>query len=258
MARLVHITSEAAARSIARGGIKAGKQTGVIYFMPLISGHYIAHQWSRELKRQGITCFAAVHFELPDDELVWYGRYNERHVHGPLTSAIRQFKQLGDQQGYEFFREGRIDKKQITKIRAIPRPLGWRHYPGAHGRKPCGCPACLRTGEYGSAERRVAWSEENEPRMGITQARQVIAKSSDVDQLCQAIWALGKKTRREDPSFLFHLFGLGDEIITYDILRTLGAFSHPAARGKLGEFLASSDLDLREIAEESLRKRGWL
>ncbi len=36
--------------------------------------------------------------------------------------------------------------KEIRAIRSVPQVLGWRYFPNAHGRKPCGCPYCQWSG----------------------------------------------------------------------------------------------------------------
>jgi len=45
------------------------------------------------------------------------------------------------------FLERPVSKSELHKVRDLHKPVGWRHYPGAHGREPCGCPACLPRGE---------------------------------------------------------------------------------------------------------------
>jgi hypothetical protein len=43
-----------------------------------------------------------------------------------------------------------IRLREIHAIRAVPQVVGWRSYPGAHGRRPCGCPYCQPRGQIRS------------------------------------------------------------------------------------------------------------
>lgn len=49
--------------------------------------------------------------------------------------------------GYEVIFERDIAPSQITSVKPMRQVIGWRYYPSAKGRKPCGCPACQARGE---------------------------------------------------------------------------------------------------------------
>jgi hypothetical protein len=79
MAVLVNITKVENERSIIHSGIKPGKHSGCLYFMPHTQDFLVSHQWARELKRYGVKNFMAVDFKLPKDEQIWFGKYSDGH-----------------------------------------------------------------------------------------------------------------------------------------------------------------------------------
>ncbi len=123
MAKLIHITAAENEKKILYGGIKTN-QWGLVFFMPLLPNYLISHQWARELKRSGIKNFVAVEFKLPNEELVWFGKYSGQHTNIPLNRAIIELKSKDDQLGYECFIERKIETKDITRIKHIPKPMG--------------------------------------------------------------------------------------------------------------------------------------
>ena len=256
MAQLVHITSEESGKKILRGGINKRYNGGFVYFMPVMQDFYVSHQWARELKRGGIKCFSAVYFTLPDDEIVWHGKYNVNHSQDKLSVAIGKFKLEIDQMGYEFYVGQRIDQADIKKVIGIPRPMGWRYYPSSHNKKPCFCPACLRFGEYGSSKNRKAWNDNNnEPILTAIEAREILEKSASIDEIYKAMWVFGKKKRHDNPDFLFRVFEMGDEIIMFDGIKILKKFTHVNARLKLIELSKNKDKEVSEFALEALADR---
>lgn len=255
---LVHITRRENASQIVRTGIKPGKYNKVVFFMPLSSGFSISHQWVRELKRSGGRNFSAIHFRLPSSTMIWYGHYNFEHFNLPLGEAIHDFLTIDDQLGYQFYFDHKIDADSIDRVESIPKPVGWRFSPTAHGRKPCFCPVCSRRGEYGQSKRVKAWRKENEdPEYSIEEARNIILNSRSMDQVYSALYSFMGKTRRDDPSFMFRVFKLKDDILEPQALNALGYFAHPKAR----EFLMaynSEDLENQQLIAKILIKRGWV
>ena len=84
MATFVHLAVEKDVKSIGRAGIRLprarqGVERGV-YAMPVTRNFYISHQWLRELKRRGQRTLVAVHFRIPDKQIVLVGHYNSEHV----------------------------------------------------------------------------------------------------------------------------------------------------------------------------------
>jgi hypothetical protein len=47
-----------------------------------------------------------------------------------------------------------IRPNEIHAIRSVPQVVGWRCFPGAHARKPCGCPYCRSRGAIKSRKLR--------------------------------------------------------------------------------------------------------
>ncbi len=243
--------------SILRSGISLGKRRRFVYFMPISADYGVSYQWGRELRRWGVKNFAAAHFRLPDNELVWVGKYNEEHVQLPLAEAIGQFLKAEEPMGYEFYVERKVTNKEIVRVRPLPHPIGWRYFPNAKGRKPCFCPACIAPGEYGSSKQRKEWEAENEgPRLSIPEAKRIIASSDDPDELWTAVQVFGPKTRRADPSFLFRLLDFDDEFLRHDTLKAIGTHAHPNTRTFL-ESYESDDEETKELITELLAKRGW-
>jgi len=63
-------------------------------------------------------------------------------------------------EGYEVIIPGKINKSQLHRVKRISQVVGWRYYPGAHGKRPCGCPVCQR-GEYGARRLREMYEKSN-------------------------------------------------------------------------------------------------
>lgn len=121
-----------------------------IFAFPVSPNFVISHQWLRELKRTGQRTYCGVYFRVPDTEPVLFGHYRNAAVE--LTAARAAGVILNDPTplGYELRILRSVPAKSILRIRQLPQGLGWRYFPEAHGRRPCGCPACLRPGEIKS------------------------------------------------------------------------------------------------------------
>lgn len=154
MATLVHLTSATCLRRILRAGIKHEAtrfgSTGV-FAMPVTPNYVVSHQWTRELRKWGRGRIVAVYFRVPDDEPVTLGHYNRPQEDMTAAQAVAALMRKGsDALGYEVVIPHGIPPQAITRTRLISSRVGWRHYPGAHSRRPCGCPACVARGEYNS------------------------------------------------------------------------------------------------------------
>jgi hypothetical protein len=160
MALFVHIAAKKDSRIIRRADLKGSPINDSIsygiYAMPIVPNFYTSHQWVRELKRRGQRQMCRVSFRLPDSEEVWAGRYNQPHTRMNAAQAVALVMRLEDVQGYEIIIPHSIDAKVIVKIRDVPH-IGWRYFPSAHERRPCGCPACLGRGEMKSRRIRKAY-----------------------------------------------------------------------------------------------------
>jgi hypothetical protein len=154
MATFVHLTSAKLLRRIQRAGIKPNAtcfgSVGV-FAMPVTLNYLMSHQWTRELRKWGRGRIVAVYFRVPDDEPVKSGHYGHPHEDMTAAQAVAAVMSHGaDALGYEVVIPHGIAPRAITRTRLISSRVGWRHFPDAHSRQPCGCPACVVRGEYNS------------------------------------------------------------------------------------------------------------
>lgn len=154
MATLVHLTSAKLLRRILRTGIKPEATrfgSPGIFAMPVTPNYAVSHQWTRELRKWGGGRIVAIYFRVPDDEPVKVGHFNRPHEDMTAAQAVAAITSQGcDAFGFEVVIPRRIPPQAITRTRLISSRVGWRHFPGAHSRRPCGCPACVGPGEYNS------------------------------------------------------------------------------------------------------------
>ena len=143
MVSFIHIADEKDERSIIKSGIKAAKlRTGLrgVYALPFLPNYSTTHQWARELKRRGIRTLVCIQFKIPNQEVVFVGKYNGDKLKLTAAAAFAELLKHTDPMGLEVIIPRRILAKEITKTYVAPRITGWRYYPGAKGRKPfCHC-----------------------------------------------------------------------------------------------------------------------
>ncbi|MEP7337439.1 MAG: hypothetical protein ABI977_06820 [Acidobacteriota bacterium] len=153
MPMFVHLTHEKNLKAILRNGIcrlrKQSNRPHGIFAMPVTRNFFVSHQWLRELKRRGPGSVLGVYFRIPDEEAVWVGHYNQSHQQMTAAEAAALIANSEKPEGYEVIIPRRIEKTEIHRTRVLPQVIGWRYYPGAHGKKPCGCSFCQR-GNYGA------------------------------------------------------------------------------------------------------------
>ena len=250
MAVLVHITKAENKNNILRSGIKTGKYSKSLYFMPLIQDFLISHQWARELKRNGIKNFMAIDFKLPKDEPIWFGKYFEGHKKLPLNIAIGMFLDQEEKYGYEFILERKVEPKEIIKTRTIQKPMGWRYEPNAHGKEPCPCPMCILKGGYKTANLK----EKVTPNISRQKARIILNESNDDDELVEALERMQGKWRRESPEYLKRLISSQDEYVLYALVELLAEHRHPLAIDYLEILARNQDEDSSELAKKCLKK----
>ena len=248
---LVHITDEKTSAGILRAGIRPGKQNGVVYFMPVGLNHLISHQWIRELRRGGSRVMVGVYFRLSADEIVWAGRYNEPHQKVRLGNAIQTLNGLADPLGFELFMDRKIEPSEIQRIRHIPQGTGWRYQPHAHGRPPCGCPACLPKGSIKSRRIRNKFDPIPKP-LPYAEIRSKLETTGDTDEIIEALWLLRYKRRMADPAFLERLLTTDNDEILEELAVTLQYFKHPDSKRMLAELLRHSSHNVTQAAMESL------
>ena len=137
---------------MAKSGIRGNREAPGkgVYCMPVLPNYFISYQWLRELKRRGARRWVAVHFRLNSEEPALVGHYNQPHQKSTVGQAIRIIFQAKDARGYEIVIPQKIHANEITKIKPISGPIGWRYEPDAHGKAPCDCPVCLRPGSWGA------------------------------------------------------------------------------------------------------------
>ncbi len=161
MTSFVHLTSAKHSDHVRRTGIKASPAYAhprAVFAMPVVPSFLHTHQWMRELRKWGRGPLVGIYFRVPDDEIVWVGRYNR--VHQAMTAAEAAatiMRADGGALGYEVILTHAIAPAAIHRIRSLPRVVGWRHFPGAHGRRPCGCPGCVARGQFNAQRLREAW-----------------------------------------------------------------------------------------------------
>lgn len=251
MPTLVHITDEKNSDRIKRSGIGVGKASRIIYFMPVVQDHFVSHQWLRELRRNGARVLVGVYFRLPAEEIVWAGRYNKPHQRMPLGRAIGELAALSDPLGYEMFIERKIAPREITKIRHLPQKVGWRHYPHAHGKQPCGCPACQPRGAIKSRSIRDRYDPKPTP-VPYEEIKSKFGQETDIDSLLDCLWQLRNKRRTADPVFLERLMTIESTELHEELARTLGYFRHENAKLMLLKLCAHTCSTVKEAAAESL------
>jgi hypothetical protein len=170
MALFVHLAAEKQTAPIRRSGIRAqrirrgtyGEFDRVVYAMPVTKDFYVSHQWLREFKRSGQRTIFGVYFRIPDEQVVAVGHYNQNHLQMSASEAVGLIFNLPNAEGYEIVIPRRIEADEIQSIKSLPQVLGWRYYPQAKGRKPCGCPVCIGRGEIKSRRIREAYQDSLE------------------------------------------------------------------------------------------------
>lgn len=152
MAMFVHLALEKNLKPIQRNGIgRLRSRMNVprgIFAMPVTRNFYVSHQWLRELKRnKGGGAVAGVYFRIDDAEMVSVGHYNRAHQLMTAAEALSAISKSDSAEGFEVIIHRRIEASEIHRVRILPQVIGWRFYPAAKGRKPCGCDFCQK-GEY--------------------------------------------------------------------------------------------------------------
>mgnify|MGYP001369215419 CR=1 FL=1 len=158
MATFVHIAPEDAIPRIRRSGIAPTRlrspATAGVFAMPVTRNFSSTHQWVRELRRFKPGRLCGVYFRIDDDEEVLVGHYSNEPV--PMRAAEAVALASGDDvTGIEAIVPRRIGSKEIAKISSLPQIVGWRYFPQAKGRWPCGCPSC-QYGMFGGRKLREA------------------------------------------------------------------------------------------------------
>ena len=162
MAMFVHLADEKVAERIRRNGINRLRRAHIpepgIFAVPVVRSFFVSHQWLRELKRRGAGSLVGIYFRIPDGEPVWMGHYGKQHRQMTAAAAVGAFFHARQAEGFEVIIPGRIAADEIHKIRELPQVVGWRYYPGAYGKAPCGCEFC-QFRQYGGRKLREAYEK---------------------------------------------------------------------------------------------------
>lgn len=161
MVMLVHIADDRERANIRRAGLlppraRRGGLWGV-FCMPVLPSYFLSHQWIREMKRRGVRTMVGVYFRIPDREPVVVGHYNRERQPMTAARAVRVIMEQADARGFEIVIPRKVEPTELHRIRAVNQVVGWRYYPDAHGKKPCGCPVCQPRGEIRSRKLREAY-----------------------------------------------------------------------------------------------------
>jgi hypothetical protein len=255
MPTLVHLTPEQNAARILRAGIKPARPGpgGVagVYCMPVLPDFSVTHQWLRELKRWSrARTLVGITFRLPPDEPVWVGRYDREHVQLPLGEAIRLILRLEDARGYQLLVPRPIAPRELRGVRRLPQVVGWRYWPGAHGRRPCTCIVCLPKGQYKSASIRARLDTDGKPPTKATLLAQLAAATTD-EETEDALWQLRSRWRGGGEE-LASLVNSPSARVRAALAITLGVYRGPAARRLLRQLADDADETVRDEAQLSL------
>ena len=159
MAQFIHLASEEDRRSILRTGIKVARTKRPlvgVFAHPQVENFVVSHQWMRELRRFRRHRIVGVRFRIPDGERVWIGKFNAEHVQVAAAEAVGIARQHADPLGLQVVIPRPIRPKEIESVYVPLKVSGWRYYPTAKGRQPCGCSYCQR-GEPFSRKLRQAY-----------------------------------------------------------------------------------------------------
>jgi hypothetical protein len=157
MAMFVHITTVKLARAIKRSGLRP-KRRSTLFAMPVVPNFMMTHQWTRELQKWSRQRMVGVYFRIPDDMPVLIGPFNGLKRMMPAAEASARMR-AADALGLEIELGLPVSAKDIHAIRSLRGVIGWRHFPGANGIKPCGCPICVARGEPGGRKLRAAFEK---------------------------------------------------------------------------------------------------
>jgi HEAT repeat protein len=174
--RFLHLAPAAKERAIRRSGLAGGRasfedESGVavvlsraVYAMPVVPDFWTSHQWTRELRGRNGERLVAVHFRLPDDELVHVGRYAQPHRLLPAAAAARWV--MDHPEGAEIVVPRKVTRREVVAVRQAPQLVGWVQSPEKKDPFGCVCVVCLPDGTPELMRRvRAAF------RAGLDQAR---------------------------------------------------------------------------------------
>ena len=254
MPLLVHLADERDAASIRKNGIKIGKYRQGIYCMPVLQNFYVSHQWLRELKRCGAKTYIGIYFKYSSKDLVYAGKFNQKHRYIPLGKAIKEIMSMDDPLGYELIIERKIKATEIGKIRILPQTIGWRYFPSSNGKKPtCVCPYCIGSGAIKSKRLRDK-VEPPSKKMGYDEAILKLKIAKSEDEIEDLLFTIRRSRRKADPNDLLFLLDKKSNSINQSVALALGMFKHKSTKSILLNLLISANDDTKAYATDSLLK----
>jgi hypothetical protein len=147
MATFIHLCLEADLKRIRRAGLKVQKGRQGVYAMPATPNFYVSHQWARELRRWRPGVLVALYLRISGEMPVFFGHYNGPHTLGTADEAVAALLRGDEKLGFEAIIVGDVPASAIIRVAPLRPVTGWRYFPSAKGREPCGCPACQARGE---------------------------------------------------------------------------------------------------------------
>ncbi len=252
MPRFVHITDEKNARRIERGGIKIGKVSGGLFCMPVTYDFFVSHQWMRELKRSGAKTLVGVYFKLKSDEKVWFGKYTGNHQLKEAGEALKEFKNVADKLGCEFFIERKIEASEILKIKSLPQNVGWRYSPNSHETKlSCGCPICIPRGGIRSRKKREKFEPPVKKR-SLEEIAVLLRTETNDQKIDELFWQVRRKKRRSNPDIFRFILDKNDKEMIRLLAFSLATFQHKNTIGLLVDLCKIEDRRTKENSVKSL------
>ena len=152
MAQFIHLFDERNLGRIRRNGLKKSRVARVgtrgVFCFPQTENFVLNHQWMRELRRfRGLNLMAA-RFRVEDSQPVLIGRFNEEYLEVSAAESVGIARQHDSPLGLEVILPRAVLPKELQSFYRPPKVSGWRYYPEARGRQPCGCPYCQRGEPY--------------------------------------------------------------------------------------------------------------
>jgi len=213
MPKFIHIADEKNAKKIQKNGIKIGKGRNGIFCMPVT---------------------------------------NKNHQFKETGEALKEFKKVEDQLGYEFLIERKIEAKEISKIKWLPQKIGWRYSPNSHKNKlSCGCPICISKGAIKSKKKREQF-ESTTKKKSLKKIIEALKTETNDNKIDELFWYLRRKKRKADPEILRFIFKKRDKGMIRLLALSLYTFQHPNTINMLLDLCQFEDKEIKENSVESI------
>ncbi len=253
MSVFLHVTQGKNIKNIKKQGIKGRKINENIpsgfFCMPVTQNYYMSHQWVREIKRWADgKNISGVYFRIKNKEEVWCGHYNKEHVKISAGQAVKLAMENKTGEGWEVILPRKVEVKEIIKYVNLPQTVGWRYFPGSHGRKLCYCPACIKEGSYKSIKIRLNRYDELLSRLRSTDEEgEIINILHNIDDMI--LWSKGKIKDVKDIHFLMNS---SSEKIIKKLISTLYCYRTEESFSILLSFLESENSAIKIMAAENI------